>query len=269
MGAAALLCVCLSALAAPLQAQSATGATVDTSYEAVIADAKASMMINPDSARAKAVRAERLASALPDPKARGLAIATAEWLQGEALLRGNNSLQADRPIAHALQLATRLAPQTKLHADILFARGGIASDQGRAGDAQKDYHAAFDIYSKLGDTRGQAMALLYISIIYTDALDQESALKYSKQALDVYKSDPNLSVSIYNNRGVAFGELGQHELAISQYLQALRLARQLKRSSTISPASVSPRTIYLRPIARLTKVWVLQQIMTSQARKPN
>ncbi|MGA1800126.1 ATP-binding protein [Sphingomonas sp. 4RDLI-65] len=189
------------------------------------------MLIDPDAAQAKARAAKVQAQAITDPRGRGLAVATAEWLEGEALLRSSDSAKAVVPISNALSLAASLAPSSKLHADIFLTRGGLVSDQGNAGEALKDYQAAFKIYAKLGDARGQAMALLFISGIYTEALDQASALKYSKQALDIYKLDPNLSVSIYNNRGVAFDDLRQHKQAIYQYEQALSLAKGLRSAN--------------------------------------
>ena len=70
------------------------------------------------------------------------------------------------------------------------------------------------------------MALLFISMIYNDGADMDSALKYSKQALDTYNADPNLSISIYNNRGVILSQLKEYDQAVLQYDQALDLAHQ-------------------------------------------
>jgi signal transduction histidine kinase len=185
------------------------------------------MLVDPDVARSKAIEAENSARKIPDAAQRGASIATAQWLQGEALIRANKTRQASDPIAHALQLASRLLPRSKLHADILFSRGGIESDQGQAGDALRDYQAAYAIYAGLRDTRGQAMALLFIAMIYNDGLDQVSALKYSQQALEIYNADPNLSLSIYNNRGVVLSELKRNDEAIEQYEKALAIARSI------------------------------------------
>lgn len=208
-------------------AQSVPPTDTRSSYESIIADAKAAMLVDPELARGKARAAEEHAQSMKDPKARGLAIATAEWLQGEAFLRANKSPQASAPVAKALSLAAKLAPGGKLHADILVSQGGIESDQGRPGNALRNYQQAYGIYASLHDARGQAMALLFISMIYNDGLDQASALRYSKQALEVYDADPNLSISIYNNRGVVLSELQQYDAAAEQYLEALDLARKV------------------------------------------
>ncbi len=215
------------AIAAIFLATSGAAAQQNASAEQTIADAKAAMLANPDAARMKAENAERLASAIADPRKRGVAVATALWLQGEAYLRTNDTVHADVPIAKALASVATLAPDTKLHADILLSRGGIDGGAGRVGAALRDYQASFEIYRKIRDTRGQAMALVFIALLYSEAMDQRTALRYYRQALDVYKSDPNLALSIYNNRGVAFIELRQYDQAEAQFSAALALARQL------------------------------------------
>ncbi len=194
------------------------------------------MLVNPDQARLKAEDAERRAPAISDRKARGIAVATAQWLQGEAYLRTNDVAHARVPIGRALAVAARLAPDTKLHADILLSRGGIDGGMGHVANALRDYQAAFAIYRKIGDTRGQAMGLVYIALLYSEAMDQTTALRYYQQALDVYKSDPNLAISIYNNRGVVLKDLGRFGPAEEQFSAALKLAKAL--NSPLLVASV-------------------------------
>jgi signal transduction histidine kinase/CheY-like chemotaxis protein len=224
------------AIAALAFATSGAAAQRAATAEQAIADAKAAMLANPDAARTKAEDAQRLAASIADPKTRGVAVSTALWLQGEAYLRKNDSIHADLPIAKALAHVTQLAPGTKLHADILLSRGGVDGSSGRVGLALRDYQASFKIYRKIRDTRGQAMALVSIAVLYSAAMDQRTALRYYEQALEVYKSDPNLAISIYNNRGVAFVALRQYDQAESQFSSALALARRL--NSPLLVASV-------------------------------
>lgn len=186
------------------------------------------MLIDPESALAKAADAERLAAAIDEPSARNISVATAEWLQGEAYLRTGNPEKASVFIANALAKAVVSAPHSKLYADILLSRGGAESGQGRVGAALADYQSAFSRYRRLGDDRGQAMALIFIAWLYTEAMDQTTALKYYDQAIDTYRSDPSLSVSIYNNRATAFSELGKYNQALVDFNNALELAKQLK-----------------------------------------
>jgi signal transduction histidine kinase len=71
------------------------------------------------------------------------------------------------------------------------------------------------------------MALLFIAWLYTEAMDQETALKYYDQAIETYGTDPSLSVSIFNNRATAFSELKRYKEAMAQFKAALVLANQL------------------------------------------
>ncbi|MBC3941059.1 ATP-binding protein [Sphingomonas albertensis] len=223
----ALLMIAGISISGAAAAQSGESNSKANNYEVTIADAKAAMLIDPDLAGAKARAAEVQAKKILDPKSQGMAVATSKWLQAESFLRANKSSQADAPINEALKLVVKLVPYGKLHADILVSRGGVDSDQGRAGNALQDYQGAYRIYSRLRDARGQAMALLLISMIYNDALDQVAALRYSKQALEIYAADPNLSISIYNNRGVVLSELGQYDAAAEQYIKSLDFARKV------------------------------------------
>ncbi len=207
-------------------AQSATPPGL--AVERTIADAKAAMLVDPDAARATAGQAERMARGIADPKARGVAIATAQWLQGEAYLRNNAIANAAPLIERALATVKTVAPSTKLHADVLLSRGGIEQQTTKVGRALNDYQAAFEIYRKLADNRSQAIALIYIASLYNEAMDQTNALRYYAQALDTYKSDINLSVSIYNNIGSALRDMGAFDKASARYAEALALARQLK-----------------------------------------
>ncbi|MES3109663.1 sensor histidine kinase [Sphingomonas aurantiaca] len=203
-------------------------------FDQTIADAKAAMLIDPAVARTKAAAAERIAASIDDPAVRGISTATAEWLQGESYLRTGDPEKARLLISAALAKAASIAPKSKLYADILLSRGGAESGQGRAGAALTDYQTAFARYRQLGDNRGQAMALVFIAWLYTEAMDQTTALKYYDQAIEVYRTDPSLSISVYNNRATAFGELKQYKQAFAEFKIALSLAKELK-----SPALVA------------------------------
>ena len=208
----------------------AQGAAVSQAarFDQSIGDAKAAMLIDPESARSKAAAAEQVALAINEPKARDIAVATAQWLQGEAYLRTGNPEKASALIGNALAKVIVSAPQSKLYADILLSRGGAESGQGRVGAALADYQSAFTRYRHLGDDRGQAMALIFIAWLYTEAMDQATALKYYDQAIETYRTDPSLSISIYNNRATALGDLKNYKQALVEFNTALSLAKNLK-----------------------------------------
>lgn len=213
------------AISGPAVSEAAAAAT--EKYETAVAAAKAAMLIDPNDALVRAADAERFGALIPKVARRDIAVATARWLQGEAYLRANDSDRADAPIRKATATVGRLQPKSKLQADILLSLGWLDSNQGRVGDALLDYQQAFEIYRMLPDPRGQAKALVFIALLYTQALDPEAAARYYEQAIEVYKSDINMSVSIYNNRGLAFAESHQYALAEKQMKMALDLARRL------------------------------------------
>ncbi|WP_232090545.1 ATP-binding protein [Sphingomonas sp. HMP9] len=205
---------------------SSTDAAVDR-YEVTVADANAAMLIDPAKALPKAIVAERYGAQIASEKARGVAIATAQWLQGEAHLRINDPDKADPLIRRALASVKRFQPRSKLHADLLISMGWLDSYQGHVGNALIDYQLAFTIYRKLGDARGQSRALVFIALLYTQAKDPQTADRYYQQALDVYRGDVNIAVSIYNNRALVFAEDRQFKKAAEQFKQAVDLAKQL------------------------------------------
>ncbi len=212
-------------------AMSATDAHAQRSptldYEVAAADAKATMLMDPAKALPKAIVAEQLGGKIVDRRARGIAVATAQWLQGEAYLRTNQPGKADGPVRKAVASIVRFQPQSKLYADLLISLGWLDSYELLVGNALVDYQRAFEIYGKIKDPRGQSRALVFIALLYVQAKDNETADKYYKQAMDIYRSDINISVSIYNNRALAFGESHQYAMAADQFKKALDLAKQL------------------------------------------
>ncbi len=211
-------------------AQSPDVAVTDTAvgrYEVTVADANATMLIDPAKALPKAIVAERYGAQIASEKARVIAIATAQWLQGEANLRINDPDKADPLVRRALASVKRFQPRSKLHADLLISMGWLDSYQGHVGNALIDYQVAFSIYRKLGDARGQSRALVFIALLYTQAKDPQTADRYYQQALDIYQGDINIAVSVYNNRALVFAEDHQYKKAADQFKQALDLAKRL------------------------------------------
>ncbi|QCB42521.1 tetratricopeptide repeat protein [Sphingomonas sp. PAMC26645] len=209
------------------------GDTVAVRYEATVADVNATMLIDPAKALPKAVAAEHLAATITDQKARGIAIAKAQWLQGESYLRTNDTDKADAPIRSALAAVKTFQPQSKLHADLLISMGWLDSSQGRAGSALIDYQRAFAIYRRLGDARGQSRTLVFIAMLYTEAKDPDTADRYYQQALEIYHADANIAVSIYNNRALVLAQDKQYKKAAVQFKKSLDLATQLNSKNLL------------------------------------
>jgi signal transduction histidine kinase len=223
--------VAVAVAAASLMIAPAAAAPVvvgDERFQLLIADATSAMQTNPQVAVDRAVAARRYAEGATDRRQRLLMQATAQWLQGEALLRLNDVDRAS-PLIEAALVAVRTAqPNDKLHADLLLSKGGIATERADVAAALSAYLAAHDIFQKIGDTRGRARALIQIASLYASANDHANALKYFGQARDSYQVDRGLSVAILNGRGNALKELGRYREAEAQFGEALVLARELK-----------------------------------------
>ena len=195
--------------------------------EARIDQARDRMMIDPAAAAAIAQTVRTAAAALPGRQA-AIDEATATWLMGEALVRINRLDEGGAAIDRALAAIHRLAPGTKIEADVLQSRSNVRAIRTNVAGALTDIQAAHEIYRKIGYGRGQATALITISSLYLGANDYATALKYTDQALQEYRGDARLLVSLRNNRGDILRELGRSGEAETEFRKALALARQLK-----------------------------------------
>lgn len=207
--------------AAPAQAD-----PISDNFDAMIAGAKAAMLIDPHQAIAKAQAARVVANRI-SPAQRAAAIATTQWLQGEAYLRLDDAARAGPLIKQALSAVANARVPGKLNGDILLSLGGYHTAIADVAKALDDYQRAHNIFRDIGETRSRAVALLSIAYLYQEAKDYPNALKYYDQARDVYRGDPNLLLTIYNNRGNALKEIGRYAEAEAQFREALTLARTL------------------------------------------
>lgn len=219
---AALLLLIASFAAAPaVWAQADTAAQFDDAIGA----ARATMLTDPQKTIVKAKEAYVLAERMTGAD-RVSDIATAQWLEGEAHLRLND-VNAAGPLLEAAFAALKGDKPSKLQGDVLRSRAGYHAASAAVAAALADYQSAFEIYRAIGDTRSQSIALLGIAALYQEANDFQTALKYYGQALDIYHGDPQLLVSIYNNRADALMELKRYGEAERDFGAALKLARML------------------------------------------
>lgn len=210
--------------------------TVRPAAEQLIADSRAAMPS--DSAKARRLaNAAGLAFAASAPSAsRDIGMTTAKWLEGEALIRLNDLVNAQPIIMTALRTVERIAPRSKLHASLLSSRAGIAAALGQPLNALNDYQRAFNIFRTLGEARDQAVALQNIGSIYQDAADYERVLYYYRLANEAYPNDAILQLSSSNNQANALDELGRHAAAEKEYRRALGIATRL--DSTLAKARI-------------------------------
>jgi signal transduction histidine kinase/CheY-like chemotaxis protein len=242
--AALLLCAGLAAPspAAPPPQPADRAGSGSTRFDTLIADAKASMLSDPQQTLALAKTAAALAQTDPAIRDDVTAEATAYWLAGEALIR-LNEIDRAKPFIHRAWLAVGSQNKaSKLKGDILLSRGGIDSAVPDVAGALSAYHKAHRVFRDIGDTRSQAIALLSIASLYREANDNTTALRYYDQALDAYRADPSLLLAIYNNRANALKAIGRLDDAETQFEAALALAEKMD--------SVSQQSRILRNVAR-------------------
>jgi signal transduction histidine kinase len=212
--------------AMPAVAQRAAAPSAAVSYDGIVADAKAMMLVDPAQAIRRAKQAEQLADRLPQDRQMA-ARATAQWLQGEAYLRSNKIAQAKPLIERATRTLQAAGDRSKLMGDVLLSSGGVNTALADVTTALANYQSAHNIFRDIGETRSRAIALLSIAGLYIDAKDYRNALRYYEQAIQVYRGDPSLLLSIHNNRAGALTELKRYADADRQYQLALGLARTM------------------------------------------
>lgn len=214
----------LTAVPAPAARAPDPGATA---IDRRLSDAKDLMLKAPDRTIqvAEEVQARlRQPPPLRDGKRR---LATALWLQGEALVRLNRLAEASAPLGKALELANETVPNSKLEGDIRLSLAWIASMRGDVAAAQADYHRAFSTFHAIGDRRSEAVSLISISELYRKARDYESALRYARRAGETGTTDASMLFFIHNIVGATLADLGRHPAALAQFRRALAAATKL------------------------------------------
>ncbi|WP_121118760.1 ATP-binding protein [Croceibacterium ferulae] len=209
---------------APTQAQAQ--AQAQAAFDRAIAGAKNAMMADPQTALAEVDRA-LLQDGIFAGRTGAVARATALWLRAEALIGLNRLDEAQVQVGQGLALVEAHANGTKLHGDLMRARGAIAGIQGRPHQSLTDLLQAFRIFRLAGDLRSQAITLQDIGQIYWEAGDQERTLRYYQQAQELYQSDPALMLAAHNNTGETLRAMGRWQEAEVQFTAALRDARAL------------------------------------------
>ncbi len=228
--AAVAFCVLIAA-SASAQTPAPSGFPAFKGFDERIGAAKSAMMGDPKAALTQADAALAIADVQPAGNSRALARATAEWLQGEALNRINQPRRAAPILDAALADVARIQPNSKLHGDLIMARGASAAAVGDILPALEDFQKAYAIFQRAGQPRGQAKALQNIGTIYQDAGDYGRVLSYYAQSAEVYRGDPALTVSARNNTGNAYKQQHRYLEAEAEFRLALDAARQMKSRS--------------------------------------
>jgi len=200
--------------------------TAQSPYADAIEAARTNMMSDPVAALEHAQRAEQLVPAGFDGPIDLMALASAGWLQSEALTRLGRPGDALPVAERALQLLGDNPMPTKLHADILLSLGRILKLTGEHGASLEMLQNAFDVYVAVGEARSQAIVLQSIGSIYNDARQFDRAIEYFNNSIERHR-DNNLDLAAFNNLGNAHTALEEYSDALGDYNQALTAAETM------------------------------------------
>lgn len=240
LGRAAALLALTMAAAPAIAAPAPVPAQVR--FDAIVVRAKAEMMVDPGVAARSMQASEPLVRGIAGSRARGAAYAMSAWLQAEAAYRQGDLNRAGPLVARALRLAGEAAPGTKLQGDALVTSGSVHAARLAVSAALGEFLRAHQVFVRAKDQRGQAISLICLAMLYVDAKDYGTALRYFDEALEAYPADPGLALSIYNSRGIIYQEQQLYPQANAAFERALGYARRMR-----SPAS---QATLLRLIAR-------------------
>ncbi|RJY09878.1 EAL domain-containing protein [Aurantiacibacter aquimixticola] len=194
-------------------------------HEEQLDAAKAAMM--GDSAEALRLAREVKIAASDDTVEAHRARLSAQWLEGEALIRLNRVDEAQAIIEQAIAEASDAFANDQLYADLLRSQASLMAHRGEYGLALSAFLEAHDRYQQLGETRSQAIVLQNIGSLYSDARDYERVMRYYRQATEAHTDDPALALSAHNNVGNALKELGRLGEAETEFGRALYVAKDM------------------------------------------
>ena len=201
--------------------------TLQSAFDQLIVDSKSQMMRDPALALEHAMSAEVLVRGANHFEGKEIALLTAMWLRGEALVRAGKPEEGADVVAEALNIISEETLETKLGGDLLLAQGRIAGRLSNTKTAAKSFFRAHDIFVSIDEPRSEAISLQAIGSIYRDAEAYDRALEYYERAAEVYSGDKALDLSSFNNRANTLKELGRHDDARVLFESALAIAHAM------------------------------------------
>jgi len=199
-------------------------------FTSLIAKTQRAMMTDPGAALETARASDAIARSQAASPRYADARATALWLEAEALDRIGR-LQDARPILdQAARFAGRDGTITTLDGNVQLTRARIADASGDIALALKSYQTAHTIFLQLGIPRSQSIALQGLGMLYDKAHDFNRAIRYYRQASQIYSGDRSLELTAANNIGFALLQMGRYHDAIEDFRRALKIAASLKSS---------------------------------------
>jgi EAL domain-containing protein (putative c-di-GMP-specific phosphodiesterase class I)/GGDEF domain-containing protein len=219
--------------------QSPEQAVEITRFQIAVNESRSNMMADPTIALEAAERAERIVGQDFRDGQGNTEMATAWWLQAEALTRLARPDEAHPIAQRALDRLETENQSSKLFADILLSLGRTSKTLGEHGQALENYQRAYEVYLELGETRSQSIILQSIGSLYNDARQHQRAADYYADAIARYQ-DPSLDLSAFNNIANVYTEIGRQEEAIEYFSRARTIAQEM--GSTMLEARILNNT---------------------------
>jgi signal transduction histidine kinase/tetratricopeptide (TPR) repeat protein len=196
-------------------------------FDRFVAHAQTLMMAHPDGALEDARHAAAIAEPRKNTRRYAEAMATALWLEAEALTRTGDISGARDAAGTASRFAANDGKLTKLDGDLALSRARIGESSGDYATALKNYQQAHAIFTKLGIARSQSLALLGLGDLYEKARDFAREIRYYREADQIYSGDPAITLAAANNLGFAYEQMGRYGEAIPRFQKALEIATAL------------------------------------------
>ncbi|MEM1381142.1 MAG: ATP-binding protein, partial [Pseudomonadota bacterium] len=144
----------------------------------------------------------------------------AAWLEAEGLFRLRRLDEAALVLKRTLNEIG--SESSDIYGKLLITSGRVARARGDNGLALQSFQDAFKLFSKLDNSRYQAIALQSIGTLYKNAKQYERAIKYDERAVEAYPDDPLIKIVSLNNRANALRELERYDEARALLLEALQ-----------------------------------------------
>ncbi len=193
-----------------------------------VANLRQAVQLDPARGERLAIEIEAQARLEPPSDERQLKILTAQYFRAEAMLQLNRADAAAPIVNLALEQVPASPAGKKLKGQLLLARAGILSGQGKAAQSLRDFQDAYGLFVNIKNPRNAAVALMGIGSIYQDAGDPDRVLYYYKLADEAYSGDPLLGLSSANNQANALAEAKRFREAEASYRRALGFAQTLQ-----------------------------------------
>jgi signal transduction histidine kinase len=211
---------------APSYAQSVS----DKQIDAMIAQARAQLNVDPESSIAIAEKSATLVNQRLRGGDRDNYLSDIDALMSRAFIRVGRADDAAIAVKRGFARAKTLPLKPKVMAELTLSLGRVHQYRDDVQLALRDFQMAYKLFRSVGDKRSQAVALQSIAKLYVDGGDGANALRYFKQSDEEYAGDPLMSLSSHNNRGMAHVFMSQPKEAEQEFRTALKIAEQLKSS---------------------------------------